>query len=51
MTKTWIEEECPDCGDEMYCKGEILDGSQVYCDCGYETGISIDEEGNSWLQQ
>lgn len=50
-------ESCPECGDDMAMKtqprdGLIGDGDDVICpSCGYKTALSVDEEGNSWLQQ
>lgn len=48
-------ENCPYCGDAIIGitrYNQLTDGDDVRCaaGCGYESAISIDEEGNSMLQ-
>jgi len=56
MVVTDPDESCPECGDEMVFRkvrtdGLIGDGDEVYCcRCGYETSLSVDENGSHWLQ-
>ncbi len=59
MKRQWRElnsESCPDCGSalEVYTAsaGGMFDGDEVWCpDCTYRDWISVDERGNSHLQQ
>ncbi len=59
MFKEWKEidwNDCPECGgsiqvytvaDDNHC----YDGDTCRCmDCGFRSGMSVDEEGNAWVQ-
>ena len=55
IQKFYIEEDCPECGGEMWIQdnadGGVYDGDNAICDCGYSCGVSVSEDGNSmWLQ-
>ena len=53
-------EDCPECGNptlEIYTEDVLpekivgLDGDHVRCpECGYKTGLTVDEEGKAWVQ-
>ena len=49
-----IDESCPECGDSMFVnttRSYALDGDLAECpSCGFAAGLSIDEEGESWVQ-
>lgn len=47
-----IEEDCPRCGAEMEAELEFGDGDLATCaECGFKSGISVDEDGSYWLQE
>jgi hypothetical protein len=54
--KFWEHDSCPECGGGMEVftsapEGSCYDGDTAKCmDCGLRTGISVDEDGTSWLQ-
>lgn len=57
-TKAWQHtdiDQYPECGDDLviYTDAKIgcYDGDPVRCvSCGFESGMSVDEDGNAWVQ-
>lgn len=49
-----IQENCPDCGDNMYVRterGHVYDGDTAECwECDFKCGYSVYEDGTGSLQ-
>lgn len=52
--RPYMSEDCPVCSWELevYATyGDFTDGDPVKCtECGYQTTLSVDEDGDMWLQ-
>ncbi len=47
-------QDCPDCGGGVYTgdDGMVADGDELpCCDCGKLWPVSVDEDGNAWIQE
>ena len=49
-------DDCPECGGSIQVftdavDGYCYDGDPARCmDCGFKSGMSVDESGNAWVQ-
>ena len=55
--EAWAGDSCPECGGSLEVltsagTGSCYDGDLVRCmDCPMQTGMSVDEDGNAWVEE
>jgi len=62
MKKQWtlLSYECKNCGNSLEVNTDheqtsefedyVYDGDDVRCSCGFESCMSVDEDGSAWVQ-